>query len=104
MHHVVGEMMNQRQGKRRGFSGARLGDAHHIASVEYVRDGLFLNGSGVLVTERNQGFEHPRVQAHVRKFHEKKMMPRIKRCGLRTGSVKPSFCLVQTSKGACRPR
>ena len=61
--------MNQRQGKCRGFSGARLGDAHHIASIEDVRDGLFLNGGGLLVTERNEGFKHPGVQAHVRKFH-----------------------------------
>ena len=45
------------------------GDAHHITALEHVRDGLFLNGGGLLVTERNEGFEHPRVQAHVRKFH-----------------------------------
>ena len=104
VHHVVGQVVHQGQGEGGGLAGSCLGNAHHVTAFEHVRDGLFLNGGGALVTERNEGFEHLRVQAHVNKFHEKMGAPRIKRSGLRTGSVKPSFCLVQTSKGACRPR
>ncbi len=104
MHHVVGEMVNQGQGKCGSFASSGLCNAHHISAFEDVRDGLFLNGGGLLVSERNKGVEHLRVQAHVRKFHRKLELPRIKRCGIRTESVKPSFCLVQTSKGACRFR
>ena len=69
MHHVVGEVVHQGQRERGGFTGACLGDAHDISAVEDVGNRLFLNGGGLLVTERNEGFEHPRVQAHVRKFH-----------------------------------
>ena len=69
MHHVVRKVVHQWEGERGGFAGARLGNAHHITAVQHVRDGLFLNGGGLLVTERNEGFEHLRVQAHVRKLH-----------------------------------
>ena len=65
VHHVVRQVVNDGQRKRRGLPCARLGDAHHITALEHVWDGLFLNGGGRLVTERHQGFQHPRVQAHV---------------------------------------
>ena len=69
VHHVVGEVVHQGQRERGGFARTCLGDAHDISAVEDVGNRLFLNGGGLLVTERNEGFEHPRVQAHVRKFH-----------------------------------
>ena len=65
VHHVVRQVVDDGQRKCCGLACARLGDAHHITALEHVWDGLFLNGGGLLVTERHQGFKHPRVQAHV---------------------------------------
>ena len=97
MHHVVGEVVHKWQRECSSFAGAGLCDAHDVTSVEHVRDGLFLNGSGALVTERNEGVEHVGVQAHVRKCHVKIEWPRIKRCGLRTdlSSLRSASCNVK---------
>ena len=104
VHHVVGQVVHQGQGERSGFAGACLGNAHHVTSVEDVWNGLFLDGGGLLVSERNQGFKHLGVQAHVRKLHEKRMMPRIHTLWP-THRVCQAFVLPRaTSKGACRPR
>ena len=70
-HHVVGQWCTKGQGERSGFAGACLGNAHDVTSVEDMRDGLFLDGGGLLVSERNQGFKHLGVQAHVENFMRK---------------------------------
>ena len=56
VHHVLRQVVDDGQRKRSCFARARLGDSHHITASEDVRDGLFLNGGGGLVTERHQGF------------------------------------------------
>ena len=65
VHHVVRQVVDDGQRERRGLACACLGNSHHITALQHMGDGLFLNGGGCLVTERHQGFQHPRVQAHI---------------------------------------
>ena len=60
---AVGQSMDQRQGKRGGFAGARAGLTHQIAPRQQDRNGLALDRRGLLVAKRGHGGQKGRAEA-----------------------------------------
>ena len=63
------QAMQDREGKRGGLARAGLRQTHHVASRHDRGNGLFLNGSRFLVTERVYTRGQPRAQVECCKSH-----------------------------------
>ncbi len=64
---VGGEAMQHRQREGRGLAGARLGDAHEVATGEHAGNGLRLNGGWSCVAFGFQCLQQQRIEAELGK-------------------------------------
>ena len=63
------EHRQHRQGEGGGLAGAGLGDAQHVAALQRVGNGLFLDWRRRVVAGRFDGVEHLFAQAEFTEFH-----------------------------------